>query len=117
MNIIDKIDYCKPGAETNTAQIEFSQPHGRRTKYFETLCKELARACLGKFEKEFSEIAGDRIEHLIRAYDIPYGKIVLTVPVKAIQELTSAKYLFPMCNLKVISGIESRTFDIDTKVY
>lgn len=35
MNIIDKIDYCKPGAETNTAQIEFSQTHGRRTKYFE----------------------------------------------------------------------------------
>jgi hypothetical protein len=117
MTTIDKKDYCKPGAETMGAHIAFSQTFIRSKEYFVNLCQELAHACLGKFEKEFSEIAADRIERLIRVYDIPYGKIILTVPVKAIKDITSAKYLFSVFDLKVISGLEGRIHYIDTKVY
>jgi len=117
MTSIDKEDYYKPGAETMNAHIAFSQTYRRSKEYFENLCQELAHACIGKFEKEFSGIAADRIEHLIRVVDIPYGKIILTVQVKAIKDITSAKYLFSVCDIKVISGLEGRIHDIDTKVY
>lgn len=102
MAIYNKIDYCKKGAEMLVASINFGPSYVRRKGYFEFLCGELAHALTPKIEKEFSEIATDRIENLIDAYDIFFGKIICKIPKDAISNVTSTKDFFKVCELMVI---------------
>jgi len=117
MTTIDKKDYYKVGAELLNANIEFVLPHSRHEGYFLFLLEQLAHACFQKYEKEFSKEFAKRVEHLIEDRRINFGKISLTIPQKAIQDISSAQYLFSLCELKVWDGLCCSPHDINTKVY
>lgn len=116
MDINNKFDYCKKGAEMLSASINFGHSYVRRKGYFEFLCVELAHAFTPKIEKEFSEIATDRIEHLIGAYNIGFGKIICKIPKDALSNVTSVHDFFNACELTVIDGCYGKSYIVDTKV-
>ena len=116
MAINNKFDPCMKGAEVLVASINFGPSYVRRKGYFEFLCGELAHAFTPKIEKEFSEIATDRIEHLIGAYNIDFGKIICKIPKDALSNLTSVQDFFKSCELTVIDGCYGKSYIVDTKV-
>lgn len=116
MAINNKFDYGKKGAEMLAASINFGPSYVRRKGYFQFLLGELAHALIPKFEKEFSEIATGRIEHLIGAYDIDFGKIICKIPNDAISDVTSAQDFFKVCELMVIDGCYGKSYIVDTQV-
>ena len=81
-------------------------PYHRPQEYYRFLTEQLAYSFRKQFEREFSKAYSKTIEDTVENAHVDFGKVVVTIPEKAIRDLIS------VCKVEVKDLNYEMTFEI-----
>ena len=103
---MDNNEYYKVGATMLNVSANLEPPYYRPQEYYRDLTEQLAYSFRKQFEREFSKAYSKTIENTVKNAHVYFGKVVVTIPEKAIRDLIS------VCKVEVKDLNYEMTFEI-----
>lgn len=103
---MDNNEYYKVGATMLNVSANIEPPYHRPQEYYRFLTEHLAYSFSEQFKREFSKSYSKTIEDTVGNAHVDFGKIVVTIPEKAIRDLIS------VCKVEVKDLNYDMTFKI-----
>lgn len=102
-------EYYKVGATMINVSAYIEPTHHRPQEYYRFLTEHLAYSFSEQFKREFSKAYSKTIENTVENAHVDIGKVVVTIPEKAIRDLIS------VCKVEVKDFNYDMTFDVKPK--
>ena len=99
-------EYYKVGATMLNVSANIEPPYHRPQEYYRFLTEHLAHSFSEQFKREFSKAYSKTIEDTVENAHVDFGKVVVTIPEKAIRDLIS------VCKVEVKDIKYEMTFEI-----